>query len=576
MNKDAINSTSFKFSDFRQERIYRRLLLVGPGPAAFYRDACLLMAIKPSMHTTTHLVSHLIREIESALRKVIEPAISKSSDATEKRTTTKQKHRGQIEAILQGLNIPADDPVAKVWMRLADKSSEYQLDRLTHRDALAGPRPLDSNFHNFWQDMETLLDIVLDRFEARYLESHKLIDSLLAKKTPTKCDAKIIRNNIPNNLASLGYFFDKIGISWLKPLKDAGFFTKPSEPIYDYKTGGYRIPIWPESRYLARVASAEPEIVLEIAENIPETENDLIHTDLIDIALQIPPKLSVRLVRKAESWLKGRFKLIFPEKFGALVVYLAEGGEVEEAVTLAERLLRVMPDSRKLNDNSNGKSFRSLPKPEIHFDEWHYQEILEKYIPRLVEIAGEHALSMLCKLLTDAIRLSKRQEDKREYEDYSSIWRPQIDGHELVPGRDIKDLLVSAVRDAAEFMMDAKPKEALNIIDAQSYKVFKRISLHLRRKWPKVDNIGTARILTDSDVFEDPHMQVELNQLLQDLFAGLPKETQEAYLSFINNGPKLENWIDFTTKRTGNRPSEEDIKTFVTIPLTNVNNCATI
>ncbi|MFC2024484.1 hypothetical protein ACFLTJ_02770, partial [Chloroflexota bacterium] len=560
MNEGEITSTNFKFSDSRQERIYRRLLLVGPGPAAFYRDACLLMTTKPSLPTTTHLVSHLLREIESALRDVIEPAISESSYSTGGKTPTKQIHRGEIEAILRGLDIPADDEISKAWIRLADESSEYRLHKLAHRDSLAGPRPLDGNFLNFWRDMEAPLDIVLDRFEARYLEAHKLIDSLITKETPTIEDAKVLRNNIPNNLASLGYFFEKISISWLKPLTEVGFFRKPIEPIHNNETGGYRIPPWPESRYLARIASKEPEIVLEIAESIPDTENSDIHTDLIDIALQIPPKLAVRLARKAESWLKSRFQLIFPEKLGALVVYLAEGGEVEEAIALAEKLLKVMPDSRKLDDDSDGKSYRLLPRPEIHFDEWNYQEILEKYIPRLVEIAGETAISMLCNLLTDAIRLSKRKESEHEWEDYSFIWRPQIDGHEQDRGRDTKDLLVSAVRDGAESMMNTKPKDVLEIIDRHEYKVFKRVSLHLRRKWPKVDMEGTARILTDLDIFEDPHMEVELNHLLQDLFSRLPRETQEAYLSFIDNGPKLEEWVDFITKRTGNKPSEEEIK----------------
>ncbi|MFC2062538.1 hypothetical protein ACFLS8_01120 [Chloroflexota bacterium] len=563
MNEGEKDATPFKFSDSRQERIYRRLLLVGQGPAAFYRDACQLMNTKSSLSATTHLVSHLLREIESALRDVIEPAITKSFDSTEEKAPTKQVHRGEIEAVLKGLDIPADDNVAKTWMRLADKSSEYRLPRLAHRDTLTEPRPLESNFLNFWQDMETLLDIVLDRFEARYLEAHKLVDSLIAEESPTRKDAEVLRDNIPNNLATRWYFFDKIGVSWLKPLNDVGFFTKPSEPLYNYETSGYRIPVWPESRYLARVASIEPEIVLKIAENIPETENDHIHTDLIDIALQIPPKLSVRLARKAESWLKSRFKLIFPEKMGALVVYLAEGGEVDESVALAEKLLKVMPDSKKLDDDSSGDSFRLPPKPEIHFDEWHYQEILEKYMPRLVEIAGEAALSMLCSLLNDAIRLSKRKESEREWEDYSFMWRPQIDGHEQNHGRDIQDLLVSAVRDAAESMMNTKPKDVLNIIDAHSYKVFKRISLHLRWKWPKVDMEGTAQILTEFDVFEDPHMGVELNQLLQDLFDELPEGTQGAYLSFINSGPKLDNWIDFVTKRTSKKPSQEETKRHV-------------
>jgi len=106
MDTGEINSTSFKFSDSRQERIYRRLLLVGTGPAAFYRDACFLMALKPPMHTSTHLISHLVREIESSLRDVIQPAIAQSFKSIEKKVRSEDNHRDKIEAILKGLNIP--------------------------------------------------------------------------------------------------------------------------------------------------------------------------------------------------------------------------------------------------------------------------------------------------------------------------------------------------------------------------------------------------------------------------------------------------------------------------------------
>ena len=64
----------FRFDDPRQARIFERLKrLVGEGPAAFYRDACRLMTEENDYESTTHLVAHLLREIESALRDVLEP-----------------------------------------------------------------------------------------------------------------------------------------------------------------------------------------------------------------------------------------------------------------------------------------------------------------------------------------------------------------------------------------------------------------------------------------------------------------------------------------------------------------------
>ena len=58
-----------------RDRVARRLALLGPGPAAFFRDACLLVdevqAGRWPLQTVTHLVSHLLRDLESSVRRVM-------------------------------------------------------------------------------------------------------------------------------------------------------------------------------------------------------------------------------------------------------------------------------------------------------------------------------------------------------------------------------------------------------------------------------------------------------------------------------------------------------------------------
>ena len=73
MERLSPTAIPFRFEDPRQERIHRRLLLVGPGPAAFYRDACRLMNQDHGLQSASHLVAHLLRDTESALRDVLEP-----------------------------------------------------------------------------------------------------------------------------------------------------------------------------------------------------------------------------------------------------------------------------------------------------------------------------------------------------------------------------------------------------------------------------------------------------------------------------------------------------------------------
>src|ERR1035441_2321363 len=82
------------------------------------------------------------------------------------------------------------------------------------------------------------------------------------------------------------YFFYKLqNPLWVKPLRDKGFFLKAPEPI-PTGDGGFQIPLWPESQYLARVAKESPMEVVEIVSKI-QTGNPRVLEDIVDIALEI-------------------------------------------------------------------------------------------------------------------------------------------------------------------------------------------------------------------------------------------------------------------------------------------------
>src|SRR5262249_40263519 len=81
---------------------------------------------------------------------------------------------------------------AETWLCLADPSSESGLAGLSHRDALARPRPLSEPFLRLIADIEGLLDVVLARFEARYVAYIRRLDALLEKPAPTADDIRIL------------------------------------------------------------------------------------------------------------------------------------------------------------------------------------------------------------------------------------------------------------------------------------------------------------------------------------------------------------------------------------------------
>lgn len=352
---------------------------------------------------------------------------------------------------------------------------------------------------------------------------------------------------------SYEYFFDRLNSpDWIKPLFDEGMFQHPQEPKREGTSVTF--PFWPESRYLARMAALAPETVLEIILQIPETENIRVHQDLADAALAMPPDLAAALVPKTKTWIKSPYQLLLAEKLGELMANLARGGQVEATLELARSLLDVLPDPRAEDDTR-----RHFLEPRAHFDIWHYEQIMNKHVPELVAVAGERALMMFCDLLEKAIRLSFRDKEGDDGEDHSSSWRPAIEEHNQNRYRpELMGLLVSAVRDTSESMMETNGKAILRVIEARPFKVFQRIGLHLRRKWPEADPEGTARLVKDPAIFDDFDLHYELFQLLKEQFGKLSTEAQQRYLTLVEQGFDVKTWLDFKERQSGERPSQEE------------------
>src|SRR6266850_1880162 len=190
----------FRFKDQRQERIFRRLLeLVGPGPAEFYRDACrLIEEVEPRLASTSHLVAHLLRETESALRDVLE-TIAEGTNRVRKGRGGTEKHAAEIRAILSALGIPESDPFGKAWLALAEEEAAG-LARRAHRNALAPSRGTDREFLEYWDKLQAILDLVLTKAESMYLRYLPVLDGLLARLEPTPSDLKQLRGRVPNNV----------------------------------------------------------------------------------------------------------------------------------------------------------------------------------------------------------------------------------------------------------------------------------------------------------------------------------------------------------------------------------------
>ncbi len=349
------------------------------------------------------------------------------------------------------------------------------------------------------------------------------------------------------------YFFDRLeNPHWLEPLQKKGFFRNPPAVARDEEKGTVRFPPWPESQYLARMAVHDPAKVLEVA-LLTETGNVRVHEDILDAALAMPAEMAAKLASKVLSWIECPYSAIWPEKFGELVGHLARGTQVEAALSLAQRVLAVLPGEG------------GLSQARARFDAWHYERILEKNLPDLVAAAKVRALTLVCDLLQTAVQLSRERGDEAEGEDYSYIWRGAIEGGRPRGFHEIRDLLVSTVRDAATQIVRADRTLMSSVIDElqrRPWQIFCRLALLVLRSFPESDPDLVHLRLMNRTLFEDRGVQREYALLLRDQFGFLSVEHQSEILGWIERGPDLDEFRASRKAWGEQPPSAEDSEAY--------------
>ncbi|MEH2102531.1 MAG: hypothetical protein V7K76_22825 [Nostoc sp.] len=526
-----------KFTYPEQERIYRRLnALVGPGAAGFYKDACRMMEMDDPLESTTHFVGHSLREVESSLRSVLKPILA---PADGKKKSGDDNHKNEILAVLKTLEIPEISAVGETWLKLADKDSEDRLHRRAHRDDLAPPRKIDENFESFWRQINELLDVVLDRFETRASLIRGNLDNLL-KAEPSQQHIDYLRLKTPNSPFALGYFFERLeSPTWLKPLQKEGFFNNPPAIEFDPDSGGFRLPIWQQSQYLIKVASHEPETVLEISKQLFElgSNNIRIYEDLAQAALNMPPEIAALWAKEAIKWLKKQTYLFgqLPDRFGKLIIRLISiENQADIAIELATELLAFVPE--------NGESL-SFKQPVIRFDEYSYDRILAEYVSVLADSQPHEVLTMLCDLLDSYLNFSGLGRTNRIYEDHSYSWCPNIDSIER-HYHGIKSILTDSIFDVVKRISEADKNQVNNLLQKlqnHRWRIFDRIALHLIRQFPEQASEKIIEILTQQDRFQFLEKYLSYShehaRLLKEQFTNLPSEAQNQIFQWLAEGP---------------------------------------
>ncbi|MCA1724452.1 MAG: hypothetical protein LC748_09445 [Thermomicrobia bacterium] len=388
-----------------------------------------------------------------------------------------------------------------------------------------------------------VLETVLPRIETQFIASLRTLDELLAKPQPGRKDAKRLLAEVPNNVVTLRYFFERnTNPHWLVPLQQQGFFGTPPDAERD-DTGAASFPPWPAGNYLARMAAiGEPSVaarVLQIMLDMPDTDNVWVHTDLVTAAVALPPALAAPWAEREHRWMERQemLSLIVPERLATLIAHLACGDEIGSALDLARALFAILPDSTHPAGSDADETLRwILPRARARIDTHGYARLLGQTIPVLVRPAPDATLGLLVDLLDDAVRLSSTSAERHVERDLSHLWRPAIEDHAQNAGAEYRDILVVAVRDAAEDIVTADPMALPGIVaalEARPWPIFRRIALHLLRRFPQIVPDLIATRLTDYALFDAPDVRHEWTLLLKEHFSALLDMQRGEILTWI-------------------------------------------
>ena len=552
---DVKKPEPFQFQNQRQEKIYSSLnQFVASAPAALYKDACKIFYGNDGLEAKTNLVGHLLREVFGWVLDYMLPAEFIESKIK------KGRNKKKILEAAKLFHLKEKDNLVQLWIKI-----HRTLHKEAHRDSYGELQPLDKEFIDLWDKTELILDFLLDKIASNYLLYKKQLDGFLSKKTLVTSDLTKIKKHIPLNQITLGYFFERLDTNGcLGILKKTGFFKFPRKPLF-HQDGGVSYPFWPQMSYLLKMAkiSTEQESVLQICLNV-DTDNINTQVQMLEIALELPPEKSLKIVKRSYGWFDQINSWFHPEKFGKLMPHLLKGGYKKETLELAKKLLGVKPDPR---EPKKIEDYVFPYDPIALFDDWHYEKILKENYPAVIDDVGFEGVKILFDIIESYIDLSDPSGKKRRKDNSSVIWRPAIEDNSQNHNHGIKDLLITGARDSAERFLHAHPEKIIEVVtelEKRKLNIFKRLSLHLLRLFPKGAEVKIVSELLNREEFDSRSVRLDHEYyLLAEKHGKLLNEKQKKQIwSWIMTGADGEDYRKYKIKVVGRKPSNKEIKLY--------------
>ena len=376
-----------------------------------------------------------------------------------------------------------------------------------------------------------------------FFEQLKALKEVLSARIPAEVKLDRLRPLLEDSDVRREFWDELDDPDWIPVLKAEGFFTSP--PPAEETPSGNRFPSWGPSKYLARVANLAPAVVVPIFARL-RTNNVSIIGDLLDAAKLVPVSEATHLVPAVCKAAKDGLLWIHFKDASDLCVRLAEGGRLDDSLTLADGLFSPRPEP-----SGEGPGTR---------DDYWYAEGLRKVVPVL---AGEHArafLPRLCNWLRAAVG-ARKSPDPDTGDDYSYIWRPAVEKHEQNHDHDVVGVMAGCVRNGFELAIAGDQlslQEAIKIIESYPYLIFSRIRLHLVGEFGDQNSALVEQTILNRELFDDYRRKHEYGTLVGRRLDLLSEDQRQGWYKWVDAGPPMSGFDDSVQQSLGRVATEDD------------------
>ena len=393
-------------------------------------------------------------------------------------------------------------------------------------DQLEGFAHHNPDVVEFNKCLEELENTVCDLLAPRTAQDQKEIQTILSLPDKSESDVERMFSLIERTGANFVFFFRQVSensdVTWLSYLEKKGYFAHPPNvQLIDDESVSF--PFWWPIHYLSRISNQAPDKVIELVENLPPVNNPLVHSGILEIALQLHGNLSTKLKPKILESVNIEY-LSRTHRYADLLAHWVKENQISDALELSNILVRFVPDPqsrekrerRKENPMELGTTL--YPSPRIN-NPWEYSEIMTNGVYPLAESEPYDVARFLIYTVSNVYRMRMHRGNPDEEQDFSDIWYPRLQ-HGPDKSYDNPDkTLIYGLTFACEKVFEKSQDAIVNLdklLRKQQWKIFKRLRHHLYAQYPNEKTKPWIReLILEREDYNQPEHSYESQQMIR-------------------------------------------------------------